>query len=183
MILKFLKLFYNYKLKGGKIYGWFLSEVWRFVDDILGSEIKLKEGEDFCTKCGHKIIEGENPTVTENSNKKSILNISNRNFKIVGYILAIISIIITVLMAMGLPLLVLDSAILLIISGVLGGLGVIFCIWKDEHLIASICAFAGLIMCFISAFLGSIIPCILFLITALFCLLGGELKIKNKKYY
>lgn len=144
---------------------------------------ELKEGEDFCTKCGHKIIDEKVYKVSTTANKKSVLNISNHNFKIVGYILAVISIIITILIAMGLPVLVLDSAILLMISGIVGGLGVILCIWKDEHLMASICAFVGLIMCIVSAYLGSIIPCIFFLITAIFCLLGGELKIKNKKFW
>lgn len=142
---------------------------------------KLKEGENFYTKCGHQITDED-----KGSNKvegKTLLNIDTPNFKIISLILTIISLIVTVLMALGLPMLVLDSAILLAVSGVIGGIGILICIRKEEFLMGSICSFAGLIMCFMSAYLMSIIPCIFFLITAIFLLIGGQLRINNKIFW
>lgn len=144
---------------------------------------ELKEDEKFCTKCGHNIYKDENKTNSKTNEHKSILNITPHNSKIIAYILSIVSLIITALMGLSMPLLVFENAILLIICGVLGGIGIIISIKKNEYLIGAITGFITLIMCFISAYLLSLIPCFLFFITAIFCLIGGELKIKDKKLW
>ena len=142
---------------------------------------KLKEDENFCTKCGHKIIEDDEKDSKIEVN--AILKINQRNYKIISLILAIVSLIVSILMALGMPMIVADNAILLCVSGIIGGIGILICIRKEEYLMASICSFATLIMCFVSAYIMSTIPCIFFLITAIFILVGGNLKINNKKFW